>query len=131
MNTNMFDTKLLAHAGIEMVVIGGVAFYYYKQISGLNERIKNLEAQNESLIKAVQEHDSYFREILTPGSRSGPKTKSRKSRPRPTPSPHKSKTFVDDEEIDEGFGDSDLDAELEKEYQELEECENGVCKLKR
>ena len=61
---NKIDTKLIVHVGIESVIIGGLSFYFRKQINGLHARIEILEKQNEALDKALHDQDKAIKYIF-------------------------------------------------------------------
>lgn len=47
------NNLLLIHVGCEVILLGGMAFYFQTQISGLKKQVAELKAQNGELIDAV------------------------------------------------------------------------------
>lgn len=134
------DTKLAVHVGAEILIIGGISVYFFKQIKDLQGKIDNLEKQNEFFKQAIETHDSYLREMYESGRLQKPRVPQlqrnpQQQRPRQEPQhrpqrpTHLRSQPEDDSEPD--FADEELDAELETELQELEEdCDDNTCNLK-
>ena len=77
------DTKTLVHAGVEIVIIGGIAFWLNTRISGLQEELTVLRQKVESLEGVIQQqnqllsrHEAILRQITgggpPPQSHQGP-----------------------------------------------------------
>lgn len=47
------NNLLLIHVGCEVILLGGMAFYFQTQISGLKKQVAELKTQNGELIEAV------------------------------------------------------------------------------
>ncbi len=130
---NNLDPKLIGHIGVEIVVIGGITFYFSKQIKDLNSRIDNLEKQNEFFRQAFETHETYLKQLYggrsIPQPKQIPKQKRPQKRPQKQPSPPISDNDDESDESDIEFNEEELDEELEEEYQELN-CDNDSCSLK-
>ncbi len=130
------DTKLMAHVAVEIVVIGAVTFYFHKKTRDLSDRLDALEKQNEFLRNAVESHDAYLREIFE-GKQPQRHAPKRMTTPSPAPAPQRPPRPPRPqrpEESEPDFDDEDLDAELQDEFNELgseDECDNGLCEVKR
>lgn len=112
------DVKLVAHIGVELVVIAGMFFYLRKQINDLQAKVENLEKQNEYYKKAIETHDNYIRQIMD--AMGGSHYKPRKAKPKPKPKPSMPKPPPRTQEIEE----SELEEEnLDEELGELEEMD--------
>lgn len=62
----------LIHAGTEVVVVGAIAFYFYRKTSSLEERVSVLEKKLEMYEKVLQGHEHFIRNMIRPGSTSAP-----------------------------------------------------------
>jgi predicted RNase H-like nuclease (RuvC/YqgF family) len=130
------DTQLISHVGGELVVIAGISIYFYKRTSSLEQRIQELEKDNEELIKAVEYMNLQIRQItklLNPKDKNIPQPLFVPTQSKPEP---KTEPKVEQEAESE----SDLDEELQEEISELEKnreltdkvegnCVNGMCSL--
>ena len=47
------NNLFLIHVGCEVILLGGMAFYFQTQISGLKKQVAELKTQNGELIEAV------------------------------------------------------------------------------
>lgn len=143
----------LAHIGGELVVIGGIAFYFQRKTSALEHQILQLQQENRELVTAIDELGDQMQQLAAmvmqgrqqprqapaPVPRQG---RTRKDR-RPPPvsqvidsaqrAPPTTKAFSDDNDSgNETLDDRELDRELEQDLQELEEsrkCDGDVCEL--
>lgn len=143
----------LAHIGGELVVIGGIAFYFQRKTSALEQQILQLQQENRELVTAIDELGDQMQQLAamvmqgrqqprqapTPVPRQG---RTRKDR-RPPPvskvidsaqrAPPTTQAFSDDNDSgNETLDDRELDRELEQDLQELEKsrkCDGDVCEL--
>lgn len=119
------DTKLMAHVGAEILVVGGVAFYLNKQTSALRERVEQLEKQNAKLMEIVDVHERCIRELLgNPPQKSVSRVSPAVQKPVATKkavraSPKKQKPPPPEEESEPEFDPAELDEELSEELGEL------------
>jgi len=49
----LMNNLLLIHVGCEVILLGGMAFYFQTQISGLKKQVAELKTQNGELIDAI------------------------------------------------------------------------------
>ncbi len=124
------DTKTAIHIGTEVVVIGGLAFYFNKQISGLKAQNVALAKRVEQLTDVIKHHDQILQALIDGrqggGGGSGGRNPTARRRSHPQQPP-------------KGFTDEELDLELNEEYQKLQDddveeiedvCDGDVCYLK-
>lgn len=57
------DKITLAHIGGEIVLIGGVAFYFHRKTVKMNEQIVALQKENAELKEAIQELNNSLQEL--------------------------------------------------------------------
>ena len=57
------DKITLAHIGGEIVLIGGVAFYFHRKTVKMNEQITALQKENAELKEAIQDLNSSVQEL--------------------------------------------------------------------
>ena len=137
----------LAHIGGEIVLIGGVAFYFHRKTKNLGEQIVTLQKENAELREAIQDLSEQIQQLgnmVMQMRHSHIQTKPTQVQQKPTvqvkqvpkkvsvqqPPLQTSKieTFSQIEE-------DDLDKEISEELEELQKgreqnCdEDGVCKL--
>lgn len=127
------DTKLVAHIGAELVIIGGITFYFHKKIKDLSEKVENLEKQNDFYRQAIETHESYLRDLIGTHPQRNHNNRPRRGRlptPRQQPQRPSHNPPPLPEESDPEFDNEDLDAELEDVEEDYEECDGGVCSLK-
>lgn len=122
------DTKLAIHVGVEVLIIGGVSFYFHKKMKKLEERLENLEKQNDFYRKAFETHETYIKEMCeTLQSRKSTHLKEKISQPvvnTPVDQTLETRVVTSLENTNitiDNFKDTDLDAELADEYKELTE----------
>lgn len=140
-----FETKDFVHIGAELVIIGGVSVYFFKQTSALKAQVAELQKELEVLKKVIQGHDQALGAIMgipqqkspapTPAPQPPRHPPSTQSQPKAHPpvKKHKKKRV---EELPPS--EDELDNELKEELGELksksvkedeEDCKDGVCKL--
>lgn len=109
------DNKTLIHIGGELIIIGGIVFWYNKKFNALQEHITNLEAKVSRLENVLAAHDKFLENIANQGNNQrrneGQNTQKKKT-----------KTKADLE-----F----LDNMLKKEIEDIEECTTEKCDLKK
>ena len=125
------DTKTVIHVGTEVVVIGGLTFYFSKQISELKAQNVVLTKRVDQLTEVLKNHVQLLQALVDdrqgrPPQGGRPRQGGRRSHPKPQPPP--------------GFTDEELDLELGDEYEKLKdedveeiedvECVGDVCYLK-
>lgn len=145
----------MAHIGGELVIISGVVFYFNKRISETNEKLAELQEENEELRGIVAELQSQVnqlgkfcymmqngvsmkesgakedRKIVKNEVHETPQRKLSRKDKRPLKRVAETVTSSDEDSGMETFDDRDLDDELENELEELNNpiCKNGVCTL--
>ena len=142
------DLKFLAHIGVEILVIGGVTFYFYKQTSDLKRRVQELEDANNFLMRTVQTmmqgHLPSVQSSGAPPLRSGLPQQRQPQPPQrqpirpsegnsqrtqsPLPQRQQSPVQYDEPDFDEEFSDRELDDVIDQELEE--ECEGGICPIR-
>mgnify|MGYP001559157532 FL=1 len=53
----VMDTKLVVHAGTEIIVIGGMFIYFNKKINIINDKLDKMEKNINYLANVLQAHD--------------------------------------------------------------------------
>lgn len=61
-NMNTLDTKTMIHVGMEVVVIGGIAFWVHKKTSNLQKEIDQLKHENAELKNILVQHSQILSE---------------------------------------------------------------------
>lgn len=61
-NMNTLDTKTMIHVGVEVVVIGGIAFWVHKKTSNLQKEIEQLKQENAELKNILVQHSQVLSE---------------------------------------------------------------------
>lgn len=102
------DTKFIAHVGVELAVISGLAFFFYKQNSDLKSRVTDLEQKVQQIGM-----------MLMQGPPQGQQRVHRQEQPRQQPRPQPRHQPQEPDDYDEEELDEIID----------QECENGVCPL--
>lgn len=72
LSTSFARNTSLIHYGVEFVVIGGMAFYFSKRCSSLEEQIHHLEEKNKTLEERLNRHEELLRRMLAPQSQEAP-----------------------------------------------------------
>lgn len=130
---NSLDTKTLVHVGVEVVVIGGVAFWLNGKISTVQKelaealgRIQRMEEIINQQNQVITRHEMILRQIM--GGRPPPTPP---EQPRSVPPPQnihveeKGPEEVPPEELDELLGEDLLEI-----LEERRECQEDTCTLK-
>lgn len=108
------DTKFLAHIGVELALISGLAFYFYKQNSDLKGRVTELEQKVHQMAMILQQGM-----MPPPHQQQGIP----QGRPQGRNQPRNTKQQNVQQEPDDDYDEDELDDIINK------ECENGVCPL--
>lgn len=148
----------LAHIGGELVVIGGVAFYFHRKTTLLEQQIIQLQKENRELATAIDNLGEQMQQLADFVMQGAPPTHRPRSQPQQTPVPRQGRPTRpkapspavaidnaqripprrrpvpsdDDDSGNETLDDRELDRELEKDLQELESsrsCKGDVCEL--
>lgn len=83
-----FDTKTLVHVGTELLVIGGLTFWFQRKTSMQQEEIENLREKIARLEEVIERHDQIFQSILGGRPPQFPPQKQSQSPPHyPSPQP--------------------------------------------
>jgi len=136
------DTKTLLHVGVEVVVIGGITFYFQRKISilqGENQLLRDDLTKTQQKLDEVIKIMNIYDQILFPGKYGNPENRPIQRQPHPQhpsqphPHPHQhpsqpsSKVHPDqsseESEIkeEEEIPDEELDALLGEELSNLKE----------
>lgn len=68
------DMKLAIHVGLEVVVIAGISFLFYKKTSTMTTQIEDLQKQVIILKQIIESHDVFLRDLAQgPVSQRAPK----------------------------------------------------------
>lgn len=119
------DTKLIAHVSAEIIVIGGITFYFSRQIKDLQNRVENLEKENSFYRQAIETHESYLRDILgAPNPR--PTTRPRLPSKPKSKLPRQPQSQPSEDKLE--FPNDELDTVLDEEIEELD-CDDESCHL--
>ena len=139
----------LAHIGGELVVIGGVAFYFHRKTTLLEQQVMQLQKENRELAAAIDnlgEQMEQLAEFVMQGAPPAPRPRQQPQQPQQTPVPRQGRPTRpkapppvvavdtaqrmpprrrpapsdDDDSGNETLDDRELDRELEKDLQELE-----------
>lgn len=121
----------LAHIGGDLVIIGGVAFYFHRKTNFLQEQISDLQKENKELHAVIADLQSNIQDIGTmiyqmqrpsTGPRHIPRQPSQRAMYKQQSSPaHAPKDDLQSSPTDEDyFEDGDLDSELANEYKQLD-----------
>jgi len=120
------DTKLTIHVACEILIIGGVTFYFHKKMSGMDKRLKELEQKNDFFQKAIETHEAYLRELYEAGiikTKRSPQSRPVKTKPPPARRPVKKQQECEEDQCPiepEDFEEEELDDDLAAEFEELE-----------
>jgi len=106
------DVKNFLQIGANVVIVGGVAFWLNGKIRSLEDRIVELEKQNNEYAEIIKKHDQILSVILN-----NPIERSRPPPPRPSPSPTPPKQKQEEA--------PDLDEFLQDELDEVEKYRSG------
>lgn len=60
---NKFSTKTI-HIATEVVVLGGLSYYFYRKCSTLSNKMDALEKENAEMKQVLQQHETYFRNMF-------------------------------------------------------------------
>ena len=142
----------LAHVGGELVLIGGVAFYFHRKTALLQQELEALKKANAELCESVLELREGMQQLgsmvmqsqqqtppplrpaeafTVPPRRQPLQQRKRPKHRKPQPPPQEIPTETDDSD-DETIDDRELDRELEGEYTRLtseRKCEGDTCTL--
>jgi hypothetical protein len=152
----LFENKQIIHIATEIVALIGIIFYFSSKNKKLLEHIEDISQRLEDQEDLIQKHEQIIKQLVhvinTRGSLinkeqpESPKLESKSIVKRKKPNPLKrlvtpSSSFNDDEEVEETYepsvkviedessdDDSDLDAEIADELQELQQ--DGLKKRK-
>ena len=125
------DTKTIVHIGTEVIVIGGLTFYFTKQINDLKTQNAALLQRVNQLTEVLQQHDQILHTLV---ERNSQRINPRRPQPRQR-QPAQSKIGFTPEELDQELGDElkKLDEENIEDIEDIEDvenCEGGVCYIK-
>jgi len=148
----------LAHVGGELVIIGGVAFYFHRKTKSLETELEELKRQTNELkavINDMQDTIQQLGSMVVRQSQTQSQTQTQRSKEKeyltvppkvsqqsmarqPVSKPPRRKQVKKNDSDDSGsetLDDADLDRELATEFKKLNqersriECNNDVCEL--
>jgi hypothetical protein len=59
------NNTTLAHIGSELLVVGGLAFYFHRKTSGLQDAVLQLQKENRDLIEVINEIQEDMQQLAT------------------------------------------------------------------
>lgn len=85
------DAKTLVHVATELLVVGGISYYFNRRIGELDQQVKKLKEENEMMGKVLEKHDQVLGMLLN------------RNQPLPSSShsPSPTRRNLSDEEMDE------------------------------
>jgi len=146
----MISKEMLIHIGAEIIIVGGIAFYFYTKNKKLSERITELEhvvknfqdqsVKQQKQINLINKKLGNFKSTQIYNIDSLPQSKAETNKPtvkkvqvhvtgvsspkleQKNNTPRVTEVFESEEESeDDSFDEEDLDNELEEELKDLEE----------
>lgn len=142
------DNITLAHVGGELVIIGGIVYYFHKKYTNIQDQVNYLKSENEELRALIEELQEGMQQLgamvmkqtNSPPQRSTPTTQPIQSTLRETmnvshKTPKRRRRIPKSDTEDSGnetYDDRDLDSELAGEFKELDtqRCQGDFCDLK-
>lgn len=78
---NSANITFYSHIAVELFLIGGISFYFYKRQANLQSQIDELKKQNQELAQLIANQNSYLKSLIgeVPASTSTKKGHSRSS----------------------------------------------------
>ena len=114
---NSIDLKTAIHAGVEVIALGGIIFWFTRKNNQLSAEILELRAKVSEMEKMIAGMHTFLTNGQNPRIQQSNDNKT-VLRPR-------MQKVQNEPELD----DSDLDAILNEELQEKGKCEDGICML--